>query len=488
MHHIPEDILACVLPYAAAGSLLTAIRISHVSREWRAVALSLSQLWSHFEYILGIEVAQFQMSRISATVAISIDITLWDIGIYSRSAVAHDARYQRIKRWLEDTQILGHPRWKALHIKLSGNPEDADRIFDLISPRKDPLSDLHICFPQHNYDHSVVDATIKKLQFRPKRFYLEGLLFPLSLLNTHFQELSSLKYAGGFNEREVMVVPADASIAVMPRLLTVELHNLNPKDFLAHARAPSLSYLHLSNPFDRDPLQTLLLRVSTFAPSLRRLRIYTPTHRLCPALSTDLHFPDLASLEIELHEVERNKAFVTQLRSLDFEISFPKLQIFTLTRAFISPDRLGDIIGLPQTALVIKLVDCTNARLIREVPARIDLQIMFGDDVQEEAGCSDEDEGYNYPDESLSSAEESMTGGSSEESGWGVESEEGSQSSGSTFASYRSDFRVSLWTNERRMLEMWDVNSTDDEDERMMEMDGDGQSDVASQEESMELS
>ena len=485
MDHVPEDILACVLPYAAAGSLLTAIRISHVSREWRAVALSLSQLWSHFEYILGIEVARFQMSRISATVAISVDITIWDLGLHSRSALASDTWYQRIKRWLEDTQILGHPRWKALHIMLSSDLEGAYRLFDLISPRKDPLSDLHICLPPYNYDHSVVDETIKRLQFRPKRVHLEGLLFPLSLLNTHFQELSSLKYAGGFQQREVMVVPADASIAVMSRLSTVELHNLNSKDFFTHARAPSLSYLHLSNAFDDDPLQTLL-SASTFAPSLRRLRIYASTDTLCEALSTDLHFPDLASLEIELYDVERNEAFMTSLRSLDFGISFPKLQIFTLTRAYISPDRLGDIIGLPQTALVIKLVDCTNARLIREVPAQIDLQIMFGDDVQEEAGCPDNDEEYVCPNESISGAEEHMTGGSSEESGWGVE--EGSPRSPGSFASHRSEFRVSLWTNERRMLEMWDVNSTDDEDERMMEMDGDGQSDVASQEEGMELS
>jgi len=56
MHHVPEDILAYVLPYAAAGSLLTT---SHISREWRAAALSLSQLWSHFEYILRIEVVAF---------------------------------------------------------------------------------------------------------------------------------------------------------------------------------------------------------------------------------------------------------------------------------------------------------------------------------------------------------------------------------------------------------------------------------------------
>ena len=488
MHHLPEDLLACIFPYAASGSLLTAIRISHVSREWRAVALSLSRLWSHFEYILGIEVARLQMSRINATAAISVEITLWDIEAYSRSAADHDTRYRRIKRWLDDTRISGHPRWKALHIELSGHPELADRVFDLISLRKDPLDDLYIRFPQYDFDRPAVDATIMKLQFRPKRIYLEGLHFPLSLLSTHFQELSYLKYAGGFTKWEVMVVPLDASIAVLPRLLTVELHNLNPMDFLTHARAPSLLYLHLSNAFSEDPLQDLL-SASTFAPSLRRLRIYAHTDVLCWALSTDLHFPDLTSLEIELHEVNRNKEFRTSLHSLDFEASFPKLQMFTLIRAFIFPGRLEDVIGLPPRELIVRLIDCTNARLIREVPAQIDLQIVFGDDVQEEAGSNSEEEDHLCQYKLASDAEGSMMGGSSEESGWGMDSEAGSQASGRTFASDRSDFRVSIWKHERRMLEMSDVNSPDDEDDEcMIEMDGDGQSNVAGQVESMELS
>lgn len=481
MHHVPEDILACIFPYAASGSLLTAIRISHVSREWRAIALSLSQLWSHFEYILGIEVARLQMSRINASVAISVEITLWDIEAYSHSAVKHDTRYRRIKRWLDDARISGHPRWKALHIELSGQPEFAHRVFGLISQRKDPLNDLYIRFPQHDFDHPAVDATIMKLQFRPKRIHLEGLHFPLSLLSTHFQELSYLKYAGGFKKREVMVAPEDAPIAVLSRLLTVELHNLNPMDFLTHTRAPSLSYLHLSNAFNNDPLQCLL-SASTFAPSLRRLRIYASTDTLCLALSTDLHFPDLTSLEIELHDVERNQAFRISLRLLDFEASFPKLQMFTLIRAFISPGRLQDVIGIPSRELIIRLIDCTNARLIHDTPAQIDLQIVFGDDVQEVAGSGSEEEESSCSNESAFGTEGSMTGGSSEESGWGMDSEVESQDSGRTFASDKSDFRVSIWKHERRMLETADVSSEEDDeddDECMIEMDGDGQFDVA---------
>jgi len=485
MHYVPEDIIAYILPYAAAGSLLTAIRISHVCREWRAVALSLSQLWSHFEYILGIEIARTQMSRINASVAISVEITLWDIDSYSRSAVFHDTRYRRVKRWLEDSQILEHPRWNALHIELAGHPEHADRIFDLISLRKDPLNDLYIRFPQHDYDRPAVEATIMKLQFRPRRFYLEGLHLPLDLLGTHLRDLSSLRYAGGFKKRDVMVGPADPSITVLPRLLTMELHNLNPKGVLSHTRAPSLSYLHLSNAFDHDPLQSLL-GVSAFAPSLRRLRIYASTDNMCHALSTDLYFHNLASLEIELHDVERNKSFMTSLRSLDFDVSFPRLQIFTLIRAFIFPARFRDIIGLPQRELVIRLVNCTNARLLRKTPARIDVQIMFGDDVQEEADCNSEEE-YISPSESTFGSEESMEGGSSEESGWGMDSDVGSQDSRSTFASDRSDFRVSVWTRERRMLETWDSNSKDvDEDECMIAVNGDAQSDLTSQMEGVE--
>jgi hypothetical protein len=424
MRRVPEDILAYIFPYAASRSLLTARHISHVSREWRAVALSLSELWSHFEYSLGIKVARFQMSRISATVAISVGIEIyrqyWDIDLTCQSTVTHDAHYG-VKRWLEDAQILRHPRWKALRIRLPGNMHYLDRIFDLISLRKDPLDDLYIRLAQYMYGHPAVDATIMKLQFRPKRFYLDGIQFPLSLLSTHFQDLSSLEYGGRFPTREVMVVPADASIAVMSQLLTVELHNLNPNDFLTHTSAPSLSYLHLSHAFDHDPLQTLL-RASTFAPSLRRLRIYAQTETLCEALSTDLHFPDLASLEIELalDVAEPNRAFMTSLRSLDFDTSFPKLQIFTLICAFIFPDRLQDIIGLPQGELIIKLVNCTNARLIREVPARIDLQVMFGDDVLEEESCSNED---ICPNEFTSGAEESTTDNSSEENGWGTDLE-----------------------------------------------------------------
>jgi len=478
MHYVPEDILAHIFPYAAAGSLLTAMRISHVSRDWRAAALSLSQLWIHFEYILGIEVARLQMSRISRTVAISVGITLWDIDSYSRSAVVYDTRYRRLKRWLEDTQILAHPQWKALHIDLSGDPETADRIFDLISLRKDLLDDLHIRFSQHNYSSPAAEATIMKLQFRPTRFHLEGVQFPLGLLSTHLRDLSSLAYSGGFTTREVMGVPADTSVAVLPRLSTVEFHNLHSRNFLAHARAPSLSYLHLSNALDLDPHQSLL-QASAFAPSLHRLRIYASTATLGWALSADLYFPNLTFLEIELHQVERTKTFRISLRSLDFEMSFPQLQMFTLIRAFIFPDRLQNIVGLPQRALVIRLVDCTNARLIRKVPARVDLQIVFGDDVEEEAVCDSEDEEYFSEDDSISYTEEGM-GGSSEESGWGMDPEVGSLRSVSTFASYRSDFRVSVWTHERRMLEMWDSSSTDDEgDEYMVEMDGDAESDLA---------
>ena len=484
MHYIPEDILAYIFPYAAAGSLLTAIRISHVSQEWREIALSLSQLWNHFEYILGIEVAQLQMSRISRTVAISVGITLWDIDAYSQSATAHDTCYRSIKWWLEHTQILGHPHWNALHIELSGLPERAGQIFDLISMRKDPLDNLHIRFPYYAYDLTAAEATIMKLQFRPMRFHLEGLQFPLGLLGTYFQDLSSLKYGGGFKMREVMVVPEDTSIAVLPRLSTVELHNVNARSFLTHARAPSLSYLHLSNAFDHDPHHNLL-QVGTFAPSLRRLRIYASTDILCQALSPDIYFPGLTSLEIELRDSESTRAFMVSLQSLDFEVSFPQLQMFTLIRAFIYRRRLRDMVGLPERAFVIRLIGCTNATVILEVPAHIDLQIIYGDDVQTLAGC----EGDNDEEEFSLGSDKSLDG-SSEESGWGIDSEVGSMHSGDTFMSDRSEFRVSLSTHEKRMLETGDISPTDDEDdEYMVDMDGDVESDLAEGRlESMELS
>lgn len=67
--------------------------------------------------------------------------------------------------------------------------------------------------------------------------------------------------------------------------------------------------------------------------------------------------------------------------------------MFNLFRAFISLGRLR-CIGLPQRALVIRLVDFTNARLIHEVPVRTDLQIVFGDDVQDVASCDGNGEKY----------------------------------------------------------------------------------------------
>jgi hypothetical protein len=137
------DIPSEIFTHTAAGSLLAAMSISHVCSQWRRVALSISRLWDHFDYSLGIWIAQLQMSRVSPDAAISVRISLWDLDSCG-SATEHNTALRSIQFWLLEMQIIYFPQWNALHLGIFGDVEEdtVAAFFDIFNNRDDELDSL----------------------------------------------------------------------------------------------------------------------------------------------------------------------------------------------------------------------------------------------------------------------------------------------------------------------------------------------------------
>lgn len=444
MKNAPVDILACIFPYTAGGSLLTAIRLSHVCRMWRYVALSLSELWCSFDYSLGVWIAKLQMGRISSLTPISISITLWDLELYSNSASTHRHQCRRIRDWLQSTQIDQHPRWEALRLNVSGyiNGENGPaELFDLLSHRKDRLKVLDVRISQHDFSMLAAQATIMKLQFRPQRFYLEGLRFPATSLEGPYKDLEELRYGGGYvpsRSSQVAIIADDDEMAIrLPRLSTASFDNVNLLPLLTCAIAPSLLSLSLHNTF-YSARHDDLLKLSAFAPRLASLHIYADTKKLYNVFSHTPYIPSLLILDIEQYGggiSDRSFEFISSLSCQD---SFPNLKHLTLRYIVMRPEPLRKLLhNLPSTTTIVTLFNCLNARApIQTTPLPFDLQIVFTDDTGKE-------------DEWIYDSEEDI---SSEDGDWDAHSESESNGSRSTFASGESDFRVGIYKHERLAL------------------------------------
>jgi hypothetical protein len=449
--HIPGDILSEIFTHAAAGSLLTAIRISHVCSQWRRVALSISRLWDHFDYSLGIWIAQLQMSRVSPHVAISVRISLWDLEWYSRSARKHNTALRSIQWWLLETQIIYFPRWNALHLELSGDAEGETiaGVFDIFNNRDDELDSLVVRVTQGRHAEALPDATLSKLRFRARDFRLDGIVFPIEMLAGPLSQVASLHYEGGTWEdpRLSSVLPPQTPPITLQRLSYVTFHHTDISSLLLNATAPSLTTLYFNNslPHGRPGAEVPLGLLNQFAPHLQHLQIIDSHSNLLHWMLPQFSLPDLLTLSMEEYyeySGDGGGLLVQGLINTNIPSTFPKLQKLMLQYVPTPPQVFECLLqSLPASTATVALVECPQSDIIPidliRACRNINLSVQLSND------DLDGDWNSDNPEVEWELAQES----GSDWSDCDVWSD--GQKSTSTFASARGEVRVPISRIER---------------------------------------
>jgi hypothetical protein len=311
------------------------------------------------------------MSRISPNVAISVRILCWDLDSYSHSARKHNIVTRSIHKWLTETQIIDFPRWKALHLELSGDAqgESIIGVFDMLCHRDDELDYLVIRVTREVGTAAPPDATLAKLRFRPKDFRLDGIMFPIEMLARPLNQVTTLHYEGGVSEPSTMVPPQNSSPITLQRLSGVIFHNVNTHNLFRSVIAPSLTSLHLNNALHRGHggVEVSPGLISRFAPGLQHLQISdmhpTLSHWMVPQFS----LANLLTLNIELyhsHEYD-DQSLIRILTNMDMSSTFPKLEGLILQYVPTPPQEFEWLLqSLPASTATVTLVECPESEAI----------------------------------------------------------------------------------------------------------------------------
>jgi hypothetical protein len=373
--HIPGDILSEIFTHAAAGSLFTAIPISHVCSQWRRVALSISRLWDHFDYSLGMWIAQLQMSRVSPNAAISVRISLWDSDSHSGSATEHNTALLSIQWWLLETQIIYFPRWNALHLDLTGDAEGETiaGVFDIFNNRDDELDSLVIRVKRRHHAWALPDATLSKLRFRPRDFRLGGIVFPIEMLAGPLNQVAGLHYEGSiwYNPHFSSVPPPQNPPITLQRLSRVTFYHNDISSLFLNATAPSLTTLYLNNSLPRGSRRAEVPPglLSQFAPRLQHLQIIDSNSNLLHWMLPQFSLPDLLTLSMEEYGEypgdDGGGLLIQALINTNMSSTFPKLQKLMLQYVRTPPQVFECLLqSLPASTATVALADCPQSDLI----------------------------------------------------------------------------------------------------------------------------
>jgi len=389
--HIPDDILRHIFVRAAADSLLSSIRISHVCRQWRLVAVSISQLWNHFDYSMGIWVAQLQMSRVSPSAAISVRISHRDLDSDGHSARGDEMDRWSILKWLIEAEIISFPRWNALYLELPGDAkwESVVDFFDMLSYRDDELDSLAIRITQR-LDKTALGSHLVKLRFRPRHFHLDGITFPVNELARSLNRVESIHHEG---VRYVALTSSPKPI-ILQQLSRAIFNNATPLYFFAHVEAPSLTILSLINAVKLNFFQ-LTVRVdliNEFAPGLQHLQIIDKQSLLLLWMVPLSSLPNLLTLHVEQCQQRQypdgEESLVRALISMNMSSTFPVLQKLTLQHVLTPPLEVEGLLqSLPASTAAVTLIECPQSDTISVDLMRathdINLNIQLCDDVLE---------------------------------------------------------------------------------------------------------
>jgi len=370
--YIQSDILPEIFTHAAAGSLptLTSIRVSHVCSQWRLVALSISRLWNHFDYSLGIPIAKLQMSRVSPNVPISLRISGWDI-LDSDSHSEREYKMVRcpIQRWLTEAQIITFPRWNSLYLKLSGGGqrESVVKFFDMLSDRDDELDSLVIRLP-NDLRSIPLNATLAKLRFRPRHFGLASWDFPITELLEPLNHASSLYYEG-WRRMTLTWLPPDHF--TLPRLSHVIFRNSAAVDLSGIVIAPSLTSIYLHKSLQVFPGTALVSlkpdMIHEFAPGLQHLQIIDIHSHLLLWMVPRCSLPSLLTLSVGRCDCPggNEKSLVRALVNMDMSSTFPMLQKLTLQCVPTPSLEFEELLqSLPASTATFILIRCPQSNTI----------------------------------------------------------------------------------------------------------------------------